>query len=420
MRYRAACLSCCRRREGFSWRRGALAGSLSNCLPADCLADERSVGLSGLAHRKARLTVHGRRLLVERVRVEGQVVAHVAKAMGISRPCAHRWLNRFDAEGDTGLFDRSSRPHTMPTRTAPEVEAAVVAARVEHRRGQDWLGPQLGVAPRTVNRILHRHDMPSLAELDPLTGTVIRASSKTTAVRYERSRPGELVHMDVKKIAGVARIRAFTRHGLGGFADLQEAADAIASYNPHRPRPKDLAGLKKNLRLKDDGRWYWHWDPRFMALQEPDEPGLDGLPSARMVQPARLEDAAHPLRVPTLLVRGASSDLLSEEGAAAMRELVPHAKQVDVAGAGQTWSPATATTASTPPWWTSSNTTSAGTDCRAPSVTNVVLRAGWSTSPTQRHGADAVARRTSLAKSSQSLGKGMEPVGDSNHRSISS
>lgn len=150
------------------------------------------------------------------------------------------------------------------------------------------------------------------------------------------------------ELAGVARIRAFMRQGLGGFPDLESAADAIASYNPHRPRPKDLSGLKKNLRLKDDGRWYWHWDPRFMALQEPDEQsepsesssergdqgGLDGIPSTRMVQAERLEDAARRLTLPTLLVRGASSDLLSEEGAAAMRELVPHAQQVDVAGAG--------------------------------------------------------------------------------------
>jgi transposase InsO family protein len=165
-----------------------------------------------MAHRNARLTVHGRRLLVERVRVEGQAVAHVAKAMGISRPCAHRWLNRFDAEGDAGLFDRSSRPHTMPTRTRPEVEAAVVAARVEHRRGQDWLGPELGVAPRTVNRILRRHDMPALAELDPLTGTLIRAS-KTTTVRYERARPGELVHMDVKKIGRIPDGGGWRVHG---------------------------------------------------------------------------------------------------------------------------------------------------------------------------------------------------------------
>ena len=136
------------------------------------------------------------------------------------------------------------------------------------------------------------------------------------------------------EVAGVARIRAFMRQGLGGFPDLESAADAIASYNPHRPRPKDLSGLKKNLRLKEDGRWYWHWDPRFMALQEPDEPGLDGLPSRRMVQPDRLEEAARRLRLPTLIVRGGSSDLLSEEGVAAMLELVPHAKHVDVAGAG--------------------------------------------------------------------------------------
>ncbi len=136
------------------------------------------------------------------------------------------------------------------------------------------------------------------------------------------------------ELAGVARIRTFMRQGLDGFPDLESAADAIASYNPHRPRPKDLSGLTKNLRLKEDGRWYWHWDPRFMALQEPDVPGLDGLPSARMVQAERLEEAARHLKLPTLLVRGGSSDLLSEEGAAAMRALVPHAKQVDVAGAG--------------------------------------------------------------------------------------
>ena len=136
------------------------------------------------------------------------------------------------------------------------------------------------------------------------------------------------------ELAGVARIRTFMRQGLDGFPDLESAADAIASYNPHRPRPKDLSGLTKNLRLKEDGRWYWHWDPQFMALQEPDVPGLDGLPSARMVQAERLEEAARHLKLPTLLVRGGSSDLLSEEGAAAMRALVLHAKQVDVAGAG--------------------------------------------------------------------------------------
>ena len=165
-----------------------------------------------MSHRNARLTVHGRRLLVHRVRVEGSPVAHVAKAMGVSRQCAHRWVARFDSEGDAGLHDRSSRPRHSPTRTSPEIEAQVLAARVEHRRGQDWIGPELGVAPRTVSRILRRHHVPRLVECDPLTGEVIRAS-KTTAVRYERDRPGELVHMDVKKIGRIPDGGGWRAHG---------------------------------------------------------------------------------------------------------------------------------------------------------------------------------------------------------------
>jgi hypothetical protein len=122
--------------------------------------------------------------------------------MGISRQCAHRRVAHFDAEGKAGLWGRSSRPHRMPTRTAPHVEMLVVAARVEHRRGQDWLGPELEVPARTAARILRRHGVPQLAACDPMTGEVIRAS-KTTVVRYERDRPGELVHMDVKKIGRI-------------------------------------------------------------------------------------------------------------------------------------------------------------------------------------------------------------------------
>jgi transposase-like protein len=119
-----------------------------------------------VSHRNARLTVHGRRLLVHRVRERGMPVAHVARAMGISRQCAHRWVARFDSEGESGLVDRSSRPHHMPARTAPEV----IAARVEHRRGPDWISPELGVPARTVSRILRRHGVPRLAVCDPMTG----------------------------------------------------------------------------------------------------------------------------------------------------------------------------------------------------------------------------------------------------------
>jgi transposase InsO family protein len=165
-----------------------------------------------VSHRNARLTLHGRRLLVHRVREEGAPVAHVAKAMGISRQCAHRWVARFEEHGDAGLEDRSSRPLSSPTRTSAEIEEQVLAARIEFRRGQDWLGPELGIPPRTVSRILRRHHVPHLAACDPLTGAVIRAS-KTTAVRYERSRPGELVHMDVKKIGRIPDGGGWRAHG---------------------------------------------------------------------------------------------------------------------------------------------------------------------------------------------------------------
>lgn len=165
-----------------------------------------------MSHRNARLTFHGRRLLVHRVCDLGMPQAHVAKAMGVSRQCVSKWVKRFKAEGVGGLHDRSSRPHRQSNRTSAEVEQRVLAARREHRRGQDWLGPELGVPARTVSRILRRHRVPRLCECDPLTGEVIRAS-KTTAVRYERERPGELVHMDVKKIGRIPDGGGWRAHG---------------------------------------------------------------------------------------------------------------------------------------------------------------------------------------------------------------
>ena len=98
-----------------------------------------------MAHANARLTFRGRLLLVQRVRIEGQKVAHVAAAMGISRRCAHRWLSRYDTEGEAGLHDRTSRPHTSPNRTPSSVEEQVLAARRVFRRGPEWIGAELGV-----------------------------------------------------------------------------------------------------------------------------------------------------------------------------------------------------------------------------------------------------------------------------------
>lgn len=165
-----------------------------------------------VSHANARLTLHGRRLLVERVIGDGWPVAHVAKELGISRQCAHRWVARFRFEGEAGLADRSSRPHTCPRRTSAEVEQQVLQLRRLHRRGQDWIGPELGLAPRTVSAILRRHRVPYLRECDPLTGQVIRVS-KTTAIRYEHDHPGSLVHMDVKKIGRIHPGGGWKAHG---------------------------------------------------------------------------------------------------------------------------------------------------------------------------------------------------------------
>ncbi len=163
---------------------------------------------------RAHLTVFGRRLLVTRVVELGWPVAHAAKAQGVSRQCAHRWIARWRAEGEAGLVDRSSRPAHSPARTSPATEARILAARVEQRRGPDWLAAELGVPARTVSRVLRRHQMPYLHELDPISGAVIR-TSKATAVRYQRDRPGELVHVDVKKIGKIPEGGGWRLHGRG-------------------------------------------------------------------------------------------------------------------------------------------------------------------------------------------------------------
>jgi transposase InsO family protein len=167
-----------------------------------------------VAHANARLNPYGRRLLVERVLDHGRPVAHVAKELGISRQCAHRWINRFLQAGEPGLVDKSSRPHRCPRRTSPEVEQLILELRRTERRGQDWLGPELGVPARTVGAILARHRVPKLCVCDPLTGEVIR-SSKLTARRYERDTPGDLVHVDVKKVGRIPEGGGWKAHGRG-------------------------------------------------------------------------------------------------------------------------------------------------------------------------------------------------------------
>jgi pimeloyl-ACP methyl ester carboxylesterase len=128
-------------------------------------------------------------------------------------------------------------------------------------------------------------------------------------------------------LSGVAKVQGFMRaHARDGFASVEEAAEAVAAYLPHRPRPRSNEGLKKNLRLHADGRWRWHWDPRFLDGRQPDS-------AKRGEREARLIAAARRLTVPALLVRGGSSELVQEEHAKEFLALVPHARFADVSGA---------------------------------------------------------------------------------------
>jgi pimeloyl-ACP methyl ester carboxylesterase len=123
---------------------------------------------------------------------------------------------------------------------------------------------------------------------------------------------------------GVERILNFMNKHPDGFETVEDAADAVAEYREHRSRPKDVSGLKKNLRLREGGRWYWHWDPKFLERRHPHDE----------VASAQISESASRIKIPTLLVRGGSSDVVSPEGVRDFMRLVPHAEFVDVADAG--------------------------------------------------------------------------------------
>lgn len=124
---------------------------------------------------------------------------------------------------------------------------------------------------------------------------------------------------------GSARIREFMFSNIDGFASLDDAADAVAAYLPHRDKPRNVEGLRKNLRQRD-GRWYWHWDPAFLTKPE-DDP---------FVRVDKLEQAAMSLEIPILLIRGKLSDVVSAEGVEDFLAKVPRAELVELSEAGHT------------------------------------------------------------------------------------
>jgi transposase InsO family protein len=147
-----------------------------------------------VAHRRARLTPFGRLLLGSRILEEGWSVAAAAESLGVSRATAHKWRRRFEQEGVAGLEDRSSAPRRRPHALSTRQVDRIVRARRRLKVGPHRLGPELGHPRSTIYGILRRHGMSRLSHLDRPTGS---------PVRYEREHPGELVHVDVKKLGKI-------------------------------------------------------------------------------------------------------------------------------------------------------------------------------------------------------------------------
>jgi non-heme chloroperoxidase len=168
----------------------------------------------------------------------------------------------------------------------------------------------------------------TLAQPPVLVGASLGGITALTAAGENPGVARGLVLVDVVvevEPRGVDRIRDFMTARPEGFGSLEEVADAIAAYNPLRRRPRNLDGLRKNVRLGPDGRWHWHWDPAFMRID--DEP-------QRRIDPDRLRRAAAGVTIPTLIVRGVQSDVVSESGLQDMLRRIPTARAVDVSGAG--------------------------------------------------------------------------------------
>lgn len=157
-----------------------------------------------MAHPSARLTPRGRRLLVDRVR-SGWTIAKAAQAAGISRQTGSKWIGRFRREGEPGLLDRSSAAHRQPRAHPAALVEHLCARRRELRAGPHVLAWEAGLARSTVYALLRREGLGRLDRLEP----------KPAIVRYERERPGELVHLDTKMLGRIGPGGGHRVHGVG-------------------------------------------------------------------------------------------------------------------------------------------------------------------------------------------------------------
>lgn len=162
------------------------------------------------------------------------------------------------------------------------------------------------------------------ASLGGLTSLIAEGESETSIA-------SAIVLVDIApktEQKGIERIFAFMSSNKDGFASLDEASEAVAAYLPNRPKPKDNSRLEKNLRLRDDGRYYWHWDTKMLAYWK------SITPDQHIANENRMYRAAKKLTIPTLIVRGGMSDVVSEKVMAEFLDEVPHVRSLNVSDAG--------------------------------------------------------------------------------------
>ena len=249
-----------------------------------------------MPHANARTNEYGRNLAVQRY-LAGHRVRDIAAQLGISRTTVYKWIGRFHTEGPAGLLDRSSRPRRSPRQVPLEVELLVLQARLHFHAGPVQLATELDLPASTIGAVLRRWQVPHLSDLDRISGELLR--SRATDARYEHTRPGDLLHVDVKKLgripdgggwrlAGPDGDRAISRHKKSGFDYVHVAIDdhsrvAYAEIHPdervrtcaeflHRAAQwfHDSHGVTVRRVLTDNAKVYRHgkdWIAVCQALQ---------------------------------------------------------------------------------------------------------------------------------------------------------
>jgi transposase InsO family protein len=189
-----------------------------------------------VVHRNAPLSETGRLRLARCVVDDGWPLRRAAERFQVSHTTAKRWADRYRLQGAAGMADRSSRPHTSPARMPRHLERRIVALRVARQLGPARLGARLGVAPSTVHRVLVRYRCPPLAHLDRGSGCPIRRPVRRPVRRYEHAAPGDLVHVDVKKLGNIPDGGGWRTVGRHQGQKNRRATPGTARNTYHQPK----------------------------------------------------------------------------------------------------------------------------------------------------------------------------------------